>query len=507
MRAKLRRVAELATSTHAVAAVFAGIAAVAGSFAAAGLTADFAFTPVSSVVVHYTPAVIINTTLAVFGEYGKYINMAFTLGATTALFVVTSAVTLAAGTLVDPDRLRGARIPMVAASTWGLAFFLTSAPLLSLGAGLPAAAVVLVVDRPWQDELSLRDTRRWPDRDRRKALQTGAGVIGFVGASYFVGNYRTPEDDFPELDVVSEPEVSEPEVLLDEADEKSFDLPDSPGLVSEIGSFYTVDIASVAPRIDADGWELDVTGAVDSPMTVSYDELTEMETEHRFSTLRCVGEDLNSREMDNAVWTGIPASDISEQAGASGNFVAMRADDDYWNVLPREVFEQAYIVYGMNGHVLPREHGHPVRVIVPGHWGETNVKWLQEIEFLEEDTDGYWEERGWEGTGEVCAVTKIWTTTDTENGVLLGGLAYDGTDGVDRVEISLDDGETWTETPVTDPLSTGDTWRQWRYEVTEPGEHDVVVRLVDRNGELQESEESESFPDGATGWVSDTITV
>ncbi|MFT4945640.1 MAG: hypothetical protein ACI9K3_001590, partial [Halovenus sp.] len=66
MRAKLRRVAELATSTHAVAAVFAGIAAVAGSFAAAGLTADFAFTPVSSVVVHYTPAVIINTTLAVF---------------------------------------------------------------------------------------------------------------------------------------------------------------------------------------------------------------------------------------------------------------------------------------------------------------------------------------------------------------------------------------------------------------------------------------------------------
>jgi DMSO/TMAO reductase YedYZ molybdopterin-dependent catalytic subunit len=507
MRAKIRRAVAALTSTTVVTAVFAGIAAVAGSFAAAGLTADFAFTPVSSVVVHYTPGVIINTTLEVFGDYGKYINMTFTLFATTGLFVGASAVALITGRLVDPDRLRGARIPLVGVVTWGLAFFLTSAPALSLGAGVPAAAVVLLVDRPWQDELSLNDSRRWPDRDRRRVLQTSLGVVGFAGASYFVGNYRTPEDDFPELDVVSGVGISEPEKLLDEAAEKSFDLDNSPDLVTELGSFYTVDITTIAPRIDSDGWELDVTGAVDSQLTIPYDELTEMETEHRFSTLRCVGEDLNSRKMDNAVWTGIPASDISEQAGARGEFVAMRADDDYWNVIPREVFEQSYIVYGMNGHVLPREHGHPVRVIVPGHWGETNVKWLQEIEFLEEDTQGYWEERGWEGTGEVCGVTKIWTTTETENGVLLGGQAYDGTDGVDRVEISLDGGETWTETETTEPLSTGDSWRQWRYEVTEPGDHEVVVRLVDNNGEVQESEESESFPDGATGWVSESISV
>jgi DMSO/TMAO reductase YedYZ molybdopterin-dependent catalytic subunit len=507
MRGAIRRVFELVTSRWAVTAVLAGLAAVAGSFAAAGLTEDFAFTPVSSVVVHYTPAVIINTTLEVFGNYGKYINMAFTLGVTTALFVGVSAASLAAGRLVDPDRFRGARIPMVAVAVWGMAFFLTSAPLLSLGAGVPAAAVVVLVDRPWQDELSLTDNRRWPDEDRRSVLQTSAGVIGFAGASYFVGNYRTPQKDFPELDVVSGVGISEPEELLNEAEEKSFDLPDSPDLVSEIGSFYTVDITTVAPRIDSDSWELDVTGAVDSEMTISYDELTEMESDNRFSTLRCVGEELNARKMDNAVWTGIPASRISEQAGASGNHVAMRADDDYWNVIPREVFEQAYIVYGMNGHVLPREHGHPVRVIVPGHWGETNVKWLQEIEFLEEDTNGYWEERGWNGTGEVCGVTKIWTTTETENGILLGGLANDGTDGVQAVEISLDGGESWQETELTEQLSVGDSWRQWRYEVTEPGEHEVVVRLVDGNGELQESEESESFPDGATGWVSETITV
>jgi DMSO/TMAO reductase YedYZ molybdopterin-dependent catalytic subunit len=505
MRAQVRALVELATSKQVATAVLAGIAAVAGSFAAAGLTAAFPFTPVSSFVVHNTPAVVMNTTLDTFGEYGKYINMSFTLFLTTSLFVGVAGVALLLDSLLDLRYVHPAATTGLLA--WALAAGLTTAPLLSLGAGLPAAGIVVLVKRPWRDELSLKDTRRWPDEDRRTVLETGFGVVGFAGVSYILGDYRTPADDFPALDEVTGSGLSEPERLLDEAEQKSFDLPDSPGLVSEIGSFYTVDIASVVPRVDADSWELDVTGAVETETTLPYDELKRMETEHRFSTLRCVGEELNSREMDTAVWTGVRASTISEQAGATGNFVAMRADDGYWNVLPREVFEQAYIVYGMNGRVLPREHGHPVRVIVPGHWGETNVKWLQELEFLEEDIDGYWEERGWEGTGEVCAVTKIWTQAETESGVLLGGLAYDGLDGVDRVEISLDGGDTWTETEVTEPLSSGDTWRQWRYEVTEPGDHEVVVRMHDRTGEVQESEESDSFPDGATGWVSKTVSV
>ena len=507
MREHIQRVVEAATGKQAVTAALAGIAAVAGSFAAAGLTAAFAFTPVSSFVVHNTPAAIINTTLEIFGEYGQLVNMTFTLSVTVGLFAVAAGIALELGRTLLSDRFRAGRTAATGAFVWLLAVALTGAPLLSLGAALPAAGVVVLADRPWQDELSLKDGRRWPDRDRRRVLETSFGVIGFAGAAYIAGNYRTPSENLPQLDEVTDVDPAEPETLLEEAAEKSFDLSDSPDLVSEVGSFYTVDITSVAPRIDSDSWELDVTGAVGTPLTLSYDELTEMETEHRFSTLRCVGEELNSREMDNAVWTGVPASALSEQAGASGDHVAMRADDGYWNVIPREAFEQSYIVYGMNGTVLPREHGHPVRVLVPGHWGETNVKWLQEIEFLEEDDEGYWEERGWEGTGEVSAVTKVWTVTETDSGVLLGGHAYDGHDGVERVELSLDGGDTWTETEVTEPLSTGDTWRQWRYEVTEPGEHDVVVRMIDGNGDVQEREESSAFPDGATGWVSETITV
>ena len=501
MNAQLQRIRLAVTGKQSVTAVLAGIAAVAGSFAAAGLTEAFAFTPVSSFVVHNTPAVIINTTLDVFGAYGQLINMSFTLFVTVALFTVATGIALELG------RHSVGRAPSTAVFVWLFAFTLTGAPLLSLGSAVPAALVVVLAYRPWKDELSLHEDRRWPDRDRRQVLETSFGVVGFAGAAYIAGSYRSPAEDLPGLDEFADEDVSGAEELLGEAEMKSFDLPGSPDLVSEIGNFYTIDIASVPPTIDADDWTLEVSGEVDSPETFSYDELRGMNSEHRFSTLRCVGEGLNDREMDNGVWTGVQASEISERTGATGDYVAMHADDGFWNVITREAFEQSFVVYGMNGNVLPREHGHPVRVIVPGHWGEVNVKWLTEIEFLDENIDGYWEERGWDGTGEVSAVAKLWTVEETAEGVLLGGQAYDGHDGVDRVEISTDGGETWEETAITEPLSIGDGWRQWRYELTEPGEYEVVVRMIDRDGNVQDSERTSSRPDGARGWVTDTINV
>jgi DMSO/TMAO reductase YedYZ molybdopterin-dependent catalytic subunit len=171
-------------------------------------------------------------------------------------------------------------------------------------------------------------------------------------------------------------------------------------------------------------------------------------------------------------------------------------------------FEQSYVVYGMNGTELPRDHGHPVRVIVPGHWGEVNVKWLDRIEFTDEDVEGYWEERGWEGTGEVSAVAKLWTVEQQADGVLLGGQTYDGLDGVSAVEVSLDGGDTWQDAELSERLSVGDAWRQWQYEArVDPGEYDVLVRAIDDDGETQQREPTDAFPDGATGWVQQTVSV
>ena len=157
----VRRGVRAATGKTPVTALFGGIAAVAGSFAAAGFTGEFAFTPVSEFVVHYTPGWIINTTLEVFGDLGQYINMAFTLFLTVALFTAVIAVAVAVGRrwLSGPA--------LTAGLVWLLAVALTGASLVSLGAAVPAAVVVAMTYRPWGQQETADRTSRWPDEDRR----------------------------------------------------------------------------------------------------------------------------------------------------------------------------------------------------------------------------------------------------------------------------------------------------------------------------------------------------
>jgi hypothetical protein len=185
----------------------------------------------------------------------------------------------------------------------------------------------------------------------------------------------------------------------------------------------------------------------------------------------------------------------------------LRAEDDYFVQFPVSALEDAFLAWGMNGKPLPQTHGRPVRVLVPGHWGETNVKWLEEIELLEEAVDGYWEQRGWHGTGPVNTVAKLWDDTVLDDGrIEVAGHAYAGTRGIERVEVSVDGGDTWTDAQLSERLPGEDVWRQWRYVFDPDGSHEVVVRAVDGTGTVQPSDESSAFPSGASGWVRTTIS-
>jgi Sulfite oxidase and related enzymes len=186
----------------------------------------------------------------------------------------------------------------------------------------------------------------------------------------------------------------------------------------------------------------------------------------------------------------------------------LRAEDDYFVQFPIEALEDGFLAWGMNGQALPQSHGHPVRVLIPGHWGETNVKWLDEIELLDEEMDGYWEQRGWHGTGPVNTVAKLWSESMLDDGnVEVAGHAYAGTRGVDVVEVSIDGGDTWQEAELSEPLPGEDVWRQWRFEFEPQGSQEVVVRAIDGDGTVQAEEQSDSFPRGATGWVSKTVNM
>jgi hypothetical protein len=146
-------------------------------------------------------------------------------------------------------------------------------------------------------------------------------------------------------------------------------------------------------------------------------------------------------------------------------------------------------------------------VLIPGHWGEINVKWVTEIEVLEEEATGYWEERGWHGTGPVKTVAKLHLIEELDGGrVRVGGHAYAGTRGIGGVEVSTDDGETWVEATLSEPLPDDDVWRQWVHEYDAPEDpHDVTVRAIEADGTVQPSERTDAFPTGPSGWVTRTV--
>ncbi len=111
---------------------------------------------------------------------------------------------------------------------------------------------------------------------------------------------------------------------------------------------------------------------------------------------------------------------------------------------------------------LTRQHGFPVRALLPNRWGKLNVKWLDEIEVVDQSESGYWEERGWNGMGTVNPVVKISTSNRLSDGrVQLGGHAYAGTDGIRAVLVSLDGGETWDTATLSDQLPDLGHWRHW----------------------------------------------
>jgi DMSO/TMAO reductase YedYZ molybdopterin-dependent catalytic subunit len=233
-----------------------------------------------------------------------------------------------------------------------------------------------------------------------------------------------------------------------------------------------------------------------------------MESREEFVTLRCVGESLNGRKTDTALWTVVDVAPLLERAGAPDDCcVMLRAADGYFVQFPRTALETGMLAYGMNGRDLPRGHGAPVRALIPGHWGEVNTKWLSEIEVIDEPVDGYWEQRGWHGTGPVNTMAKLHVTNLLSDGrVEVAGHTYAGTRGIERVEVSTDGGETWTDAELSEPLPGEDVWRQWVHRYEPPDEaHEVVVRAVDGEGTLQTREESGAFPSGPTGWVSQTV--
>jgi DMSO/TMAO reductase YedYZ molybdopterin-dependent catalytic subunit len=522
-----------------VTALLAGVAGVAGSYALAGYTQRFVAQPILSFLVQNMPAPLLQFAIGPvtqfgqsigIGHLGQKLNLLFAITLGTILFGSLTLAALATGRRLDSTVVS---VGLTGVLVWFAATVLTSVSTAALGAGV-ASAIVVAVGALATTTGSATDTS--VSRGRREVLGSfasavGVGVIGYLlgtrsaSTTQSAASFDTSAGDAGGAGNGSGGNASNSggsantiEQYLNAAEQRSFDIDNLEGLVSG-EDFYEVDIKNINPQVNADDWSLSITGAVENEVEISYDELTSMEREFRFATLRCVSDTLNGKKMDNDLWTGVPMPRLLQKANPQGKYVMLRSVDSYYEETELETVQDGFLAYGKNGGPLPRDHGNPARAVIGGHWGEISVKWIDELEILEQPQKGFWEKRGWVGTGPVNTVAKLHATNTLDDGrVQVAGHTYAGTRGIKRVEVSTDGGSTWNRAELTKPLPAGtsvqdansakNAWQQWQYTYQPPGgEHEVVVRAIDGTGTVQPKDNKNSpYPNGAAGWVSKTVS-
>jgi len=288
----------------------------------------------------------------------------------------------------------------------------------------------------------------------------------------------------------------------------------TPGLTPFVvpnDEFYKIDTSLFTPRVDIETWRLRIHGMVDNEIEFSFEDLANMELVERMVTLSCVSNPVGGPLVGNAVWTGIPVTELLDMAGVqegADQFVSRSVDG--WNCgFPTELAydgRDAFVALTMNGDPLPVDHGFPARMVVAGLYGYVSAtKWLSGIELTTwAGFDGYWIPRGWGKEGPVKTQSRIdvpaMGQSVASDELVVAGVAWAPDTGIERVEVSIDEGE-WVEADLGDEI-TNDAWRQWRLDMPglTPGDHVVQVRATDASGETQTPDLRDVRPDGATGW-------
>src|SRR3989441_5050075 len=198
----------------------------------------------------------------------------------------------------------------------------------------------------------------------------------------------------------------------------------TPGLSPQLtanGDFYVVDTALFKPTIDASTWRLAIDGHVDHPYDIGYDDMLAMDAIEQVQTLECISNPVGGDLISTAKWVGVRMADLLARAGvrAEAYKLVMTSQDGYTDSIPiQKALEPTTLVaYGMNGDVLPVDHGYPARVLVPDIYGMKNVKWLARITVENFDYHGYWQDRGWADPAVIVTNSRI----DGPNPVVAGG--------------------------------------------------------------------------------------
>jgi DMSO/TMAO reductase YedYZ molybdopterin-dependent catalytic subunit len=286
--------------------------------------------------------------------------------------------------------------------------------------------------------------------------------------------------------------------------------------VTPNADFYRVDTALVVPQVRAEDWVLSVTGMVDEPFELTFDELLDRDLIEADITMTCISNPVGGDLVGHARWLGVLTRELLDEARPRGGADQLvgRSVDGYTCGFPLSVAydRDCIVAVGMNGEPLPLKHGFPARLVTPGLYGYIgSTKWLTELEVTTFDAfDQYWVRRGYADRAPIKTMARIDTPRSLERvaagPVAIGGVAWAQTRGIDAVEVRIDDGP-FRPAQLADALNR-DSWRQWRFDWDAvPGRHTLTVRAVDGGGATQTETRADIVPDGASGWMSLVVTV
>ena len=298
--------------------------------------------------------------------------------------------------------------------------------------------------------------------------------------------------------------------------------------VTPVGLHYLL-IHFDIPAADASTWTIMIDGRVQRSITLAFDEIASRPATTTRVTMECAGNGrarmsprpLSQPWLDEAVgtaeWTGTALRPLLDEAGllddamelvftGADHGVQGEIEQDYQRSLnvAEATREDVLLAWAVNGRPLPPQHGYPLRLIVPGWYGMTNVKWLRRITAVSEPFEGYQQEAYRIRQEEDDPGTPVEyiqarasmippgfpefferTRTVDAGIVRLQGRAWSGRANIERVEVSVDGGRTWNDALVG-PQPDRWAWVAWTFDWTAaPGEHELMCRAIESAGNSQ----------------------
>lgn len=277
-----------------------------------------------------------------------------------------------------------------------------------------------------------------------------------------------------------------------------------------------------APSTSSAGWKLAVTGALKTPLEISYDELSSQPRRHLPVTLECAENGPGGGLVSHAEWTGVSLASILKQSDPDpkANFVRLSGADGFSRNLPIEkaMHPDSLIAYSMNGEKLTVNHGFPLRTVIPGWYGMDSVKWLRSVEVRREDQPSVTLRAPYikvtrslltgdrpSGTIDAMNVKSAFSRPVdgailTHRNFIVRGAAWAGENRIREVEVSTDGAKTWLKAQLPSQQSPY-SWVLWMFvwKIPGPGTYNLAVRAADDHGRTQPVERAADRADNYEG--------